>query len=130
MNEKIKAVLGNALHPERVKEWLESQGATDFGDLDFTDAYGVYFVRPDGQAGCIYKIYSFLFDVVALPRWRAKKGEIYHFVTDWGVVIEKLEEGTYPDDIHYEVGNYFRTYEEAKEVCSKFVELLKRGNDE
>lgn len=126
MSEKIKAVRGNSQRSEAVVTWLEEHGAKDAKhQVEGSYEYKMYFVDPNGDALCIDKTFEFLFDVEELPIWRAQENETYYWVSDWGLVLEKIEERTYSDEAHYKVGNYFRTKEEALEVCSKIVELLK-----
>ena len=56
-------------------------------------------------------------------RWRGKDGEKYYFITSSRFNIENdYEYGYSSDDVRYELGNYFRTEEEAE----KFSEYLKQ----
>lgn len=47
-------------------------------------------------------------------RWRAKKGELYHFVNDCGRLDIYDEACRIIDDFRYDTGNYFETKEETK----------------
>lgn len=50
-------------------------------------------------------------------RWRANKGEIYYFIETDGSVHFIYEIGLKYDDAKYEIGNYFKTEEEAKKAA-------------
>ena len=47
-------------------------------------------------------------------RWRAEKGELYHFVNDCGRLDIYDEACRIIDDFRYNTGNYFKTKEETK----------------
>lgn len=50
-------------------------------------------------------------------RWRAKEGERYWCMQTDGEVAEDHEIGTDIDDMRYELGNYFKTEEEAQKAA-------------
>lgn len=50
-------------------------------------------------------------------RWRAKKGELYWYVRSDGGVVYDHEIKIDVDDDHYELGNYFKTEEEAQKAA-------------
>jgi hypothetical protein len=52
-------------------------------------------------------------------RWRAKKNELYWFISSDGIVGSSPEENDPVDKIRYRIGNYFKTREEAKEAIEK-----------
>lgn len=52
-------------------------------------------------------------------RWRAKKNELYWFISSDGIVGSSREENDPVDKIRYRIGNYFKTREEAKEAVEK-----------
>lgn len=52
-------------------------------------------------------------------RWRAKKNELYWFISSDGIVGSSPEENDPVDEIRYRIGNYFKTREEAKEAMEK-----------
>lgn len=49
-------------------------------------------------------------------RWRAESGERYWYVRSDGVVDDDYEDKTDIDDGRYELGNYFKTEEEAQKA--------------
>lgn len=60
-------------------------------------------------------------------RWRAKKREQYWFISSCEVCLDQECEEVY-DDKRYNIGNYFRTKEEAQAMADKFKEMLKGDN--
>lgn len=59
------------------------------------------------------------------PRWIGEYGEEYYYVTDkFGVEVD-VEQRTYLDKYRYGLGNYFKTFEEAKEKADKIISIFK-----
>ena len=56
-------------------------------------------------------------------RWRAKVGEKYFFIDSKGAIKKAEERGCSDDYNRYAFGNYFRTYEQAKEVAKRIKEV-------
>lgn len=63
-------------------------------------------------------------------RWRAKKGEQYWYLNYVCECFEANDDRCFYDDNCYNIGNYFRTKEEAEEMAVKFKQMLKGGEDE
>lgn len=127
MSEKIKAVRGNARYPERVREWLEGQGASEFpagSASKLNEENLLYFVKPDGRVSFIRKEYDYFVDVEELPRWRAKFDEEYWYIDDTIEVRCATEDSSRIHDARYVGRNYFQTEGEAEEYCSKIEKLL------
>lgn len=61
-------------------------------------------------------------------RWRAKKGEQYWYISSCEVCMDRDFRGDYVDKRH-DVGNYFRTEEEAEEMAVKYKAMLKGGSE-
>lgn len=57
-------------------------------------------------------------------RWRAEKGDKYWFISSCEVCMSRDFREDYVDKRH-EVGNYFRTKEEADVMANKFKAMLK-----
>lgn len=128
MSEKIKGIFGSEKRADEVKEWLKNQGAINFKDIyDASSEHSIYYVEQ-GNVKVINERYSVLFDIVELPRWRAKYDERYYYVSDSGHIKEGREKEILSwceDDERYECGNYFKTKEEAKKYTEKFLEIFK-----
>ena len=65
-----------------------------------------------------------------LPRWRAKDGEKYYFVSDCLDVDFNSEDSDEYDDSYYAAGNYFKTEEAAERAAEKIREILKESEAE
>ena len=68
-------------------------------------------------------------------RWRAEKGGIYWFIdTDFsGKVRDLWDQHSHDENVRYNLGNYFKTEEEAqkvKEELDKFWERVRAGEIE
>ena len=58
------------------------------------------------------------------PRFRARFGDKYFYISATGVINEEFESECSFDDDLFEAGNYFETYREA--VDSKFKEVFEK----
>lgn len=65
-----------------------------------------------------------------LPRWRAKDGEKYYFVSDCLDVDFNSEDSDEYDDSYYAAGNYFKTEEAASRAAEKIRKILKESEAE
>lgn len=57
-------------------------------------------------------------------RWRAEKGGYYYYICDSGSCIDdiiKAQEGNIVDNYRYKIGNYFKTFEEAKNCKDNLI---------
>lgn len=63
-------------------------------------------------------------------RWKPKEGDTYYYVDGCTLVEDRTFEGRVFDERHYEVGNCFRTREEAEAMAEKIKKLLKGGRNE
>lgn len=63
-------------------------------------------------------------------RWRAKMDEKYYFIEDALTVTSCYDVYNFVDDGHYEVGNYFKSQEEAEAVAEAFKKILKQQNND
>ena len=65
-----------------------------------------------------------------LPRWRAKEGEKYYFVSDRLDVDFNSENSDKFDDSYYAADNYFKTEEAAERAAEKIRKILKESEAE
>lgn len=65
-----------------------------------------------------------------LPRWRAKEGGKYYFVSDCLNVGFNPESSDKYDDSYYAAGNYFKTEEAASRAAEKIRKILKESEAE
>lgn len=123
MSEKIKAIRGSKERAEEVRQWLIEQGAINMATFTCSYESRLYFVN-EGKVDFIDPNYSFLFDVVELPRWRAKFDEEYWYIDDAMDVRCATEDNSRKHDDRHYCGNYFKTEADAEEYRDKFIELL------
>lgn len=127
MSKKIKGIFGSKERADEVLQWLIAQGAESAsvkmlaGDTCNT----IYYVNKQKQATWVNAIHSELFDIVELPKWRAKYGERFYFINYIGKVDFDIDLRGYADNSAYEIGNYFQTKEEAEKYIEKFHEIFK-----
>lgn len=62
-----------------------------------------------------------------LPRWRAKKGDLYFCVNEMQGIDCHSESKDGIDNSFYTSGNYFRTKEAAEKVAAKIREIFKNS---
>ena len=65
-----------------------------------------------------------------LKRWRAEVDDYYYTIFGENIIVNAKEEKTLTDNILYDLGNYFKTEEEAekvKEELDKFWERVRAG---
>ena len=123
-SEKIKGMIGSKTRADEVLKWLNSQGAKEH-TYKGNDEDSIYFVYQ-GLVKLIDIKYSFLFDIVELPeRWRAKYDEEYYFVSDRGDISGDSDIREALDNDRFDLGNYFKTPEEAGVVAKKVREIFK-----
>ena len=65
-----------------------------------------------------------------LPRWRAKIGEKYYFISDCLDVDFNSEDSDEYDDSYYAADNYFKTEEAAERAAEKIRKILKESEAE
>lgn len=65
-------------------------------------------------------------------RWRAEENELYYYLIVGNPTIVKniADMHLLFDDLRYESGNYFRTYEAAKKVADQIKEMFKNSKAE
>lgn len=63
-------------------------------------------------------------------RWRAKKNESYYFIQTFFNIVRVKEYGWDEDKVNYNLGNYFRTREQAQAAVDAIKKLLIQIHDE
>lgn len=123
MSEKLKGIFGSETRADEVLKWLENQGVKEC-IYNGSSKNTIYYVDK-GIVKAVDKDHSVLFNIVELPRWRAKYEEHYYYVSDWGVVRKSKDQCWGEDNVRYECGNYFKTREEAEKYAEKIREIFK-----
>lgn len=63
-------------------------------------------------------------------RWRMEKGKRYYFINSSLEVNESIDRYSQTDDDRFNVGNYFRTEEQAEQVSKLLEETLTKFHEE
>lgn len=63
-------------------------------------------------------------------RWRAKKGEEYHFMNTDLTTVKSTELGDDVDTNRYDALNYFHTEEQTSEAAKRVKETLRKYHEE
>lgn len=61
---------------------------------------------------------------IKLQKWKPNYEEIYYFIASNGIIVKTVWYNT--QDLRYEFGNCFRTYEDAEIARDKIKELLNK----
>lgn len=126
MSEKLKGIFGSETRADEVLKWLKNQGADAIPNIEnFKDSEVIFYVNKDKKIKKLHITCAELFDIVELPRWRAKYEEHYYYVSDWGVVRKSKDQCWGEDNERYECGNYFKTKEEAEKYAEKIREIFR-----
>lgn len=65
-----------------------------------------------------------------MPKWRAIEEDFYYYLNSFADVIKTSETNDMPDNVRYNLGNYFRTKEAAKKVADEIKEIFKNSKAE
>ena len=65
-----------------------------------------------------------LLEEIPVPKWRAREGFSYYFITSEGSITHKTDEFAQIDNSRYNLGNYFETFKDAKEAEKKIRSIL------
>lgn len=122
--KKIKGIIGSVTRANEVLEWLKSQGDVDRSMCDGSSEEVIYYV-DNNEIKTINKRHSILLDLVKLPRWRAEYDEKYYFVSERGEACCSSDIREALDNGRFNLGNYFKTREEAEAVAKKIREIFK-----
>ena len=123
--------------PNRGAEVIKA--LTDLGGVNSwsyagTDEKSLYYINPRGNIEYIYD-YEFLpecllvkefYKEIKLPRWKPKYKERYYCINWRGAVVDDIWHDTQDEEICYEFGNCFKTYDEAKAASYKVQEILNK----
>ena len=118
-----------ALHGQRLQTVVSEEGwgytynyhpATDAEKRRLFDALAKQGKRWNAEKKCIED----------LPRWRAKFGFAYYYVSSICTIEETTELGVDVDLNFHKKGNYFRTREAAEKVASQIRDIFKNSKAE
>lgn len=137
MEDKQKVYIkGNAERGDEVIKLLKDLGGRDSYSLydDGTNENIYYFIGPDGEICGVSKeehtLYSFIkefYKEIKLERWKPKNEDCYYYLDDRLRIIKSIVNCWYGEDAdnsRYELGNCFKTPEEAEVASNKIKEVL------
>ena len=131
-NQKVY-IRGNIKRGMEVIKLLEDLGGSNTSSLHGTRDEAYYFIKPNGVidntsiiGGALRPFIKEFYKEVKLPRWKPKYKEHYYCINWEGAVVETTWYDTQDEEICYEFGNCFKTYEEAKEASRKIKEMLNK----
>lgn len=134
----------NAITVKKIKEDFESNDLLEWitigGNYVCNDKIFINRVYPNipfiarNETTFIFKdIVDKINEKYGIPyRWRAEKNDEYFFINDYGIVLSLEETYSNEDNYNYELGNYFKTDEEARKVVNskewqEFWEKVRNG---
>ena len=90
-------------------------------EVDFLEYYEKSIPKfiENKYIGDLKRVIDLVNDLYGIPkRWRAKKNDEYFFINNYGIVLNLEETYSNEDNYNYELGNYFKTDEEAGKVVN------------
>ena len=124
-------IRGDANRSREVIKTLEDLGGINYNNLNgsYEDLY--YYISPLGRienvANYEHVLLSFIkefYKEIKLPRWKPKYKEHFYYFTSTGLISQGIWDNSPINDLYYEFGNCFKTFEEAKEASRKIEEML------
>ena len=107
----------DAINRERYRLNLESVSVDEEYFVDITNLkISVYSKKVFEE---IKKMIDLINEKYGIPkRWRAEENEEYFYINNYGIVLNLEETYSNEDNCNYELGNYFKTDEEAIKVVN------------
>ena len=117
LKDESRLVCGNSIEPYNNAEYIRP--ATEAEKKLLIDKLAEVNKRWNAEKKCLEDV-----------RWRAKKGELYRWVSADGYVKESTDEHGECDNCYYKSGNYFKTEEAAEKVAEQIREIFKNSKAE
>ena len=133
MEDKQKVYIkGDSKRGNEVIKFLENLGGYNCYSLNGHNSNNYYYIAPDGTindttypASSIFSFDKEFYKEIKLPKWKPEYEGGYYFINDRGKITPTMWENTNSDDLRYQLGNCFRTPQEAETARDKIKELLK-----
>ena len=134
MEEKKKVFIrGNSERGGEVIKYLEDLDGKNSNNLKGDGEFSYYFINPNGviistaiSGGYLLPFIKEFYKEVKLPRWKPKYKERYYRINWMGAIVDDIWHDTQDEEICYEFGNCFETYDKAKEASYKVQEILNK----
>ena len=133
MKEEQKVYIkGSALRGDEIILFLEDLGGCNSNSLDGRNIDTYYFINLKGIISKISPDDAVIFDYIkeiykeiSIPRWKPKFKEYYYHISILGKVLRNYPwYGSDDDNLSYEFGNCFNTYDKAIAARDKIKEIL------
>ena len=122
---------GNLDRGDEVIKTLEDLGGSNPNHYYGNDNTGYYYINPNGEiayasteGSTAYPFLREFYREIKLQKWKPNYEEIYYFIASNGIIVKTVWYNT--QDLRYEFGNCFRTYEDAEIARDKIKELLNK----
>lgn len=127
-------IKGDVEKGEEIIKILTDLGGYNTHHYHGNNKYAYYFISPKGVIDTGYPsdgdgVFSYVkefYREFKLPRWKPEYEGSYYFINDRGKITPNMWENTNSDDLRYELGNCFRTPQEAETARDKIKEFLKK----
>ena len=132
-DEQRVYIKGNAEKGNEIIKLLEDLGGRNSNCMDGKNTNSYYFINPNGviistagSGGYLLPFIKEFYKEAKLPRWKPKYKERYYRINWRGAVVDDIWHDTQDEEICYEFGNCFETYDKAKEASYKVQEILNK----
>ena len=126
-------IKGDLKRGDEVIKYLENLGGRNFHSINGKNVNAYYFINPNGIIVNSYlsgsEVFSYVKDFykeIELPKWKPNYYDDYFYVSDTGKILKASWHGGYTDILRYDLGNCFKTIEEAEEARGHIKEILKK----
>lgn len=131
MKEKQKIYIkGDSERGDEVIKALTDLGGKNINDFAGNHSDTYYFINPNGYIAIstptLLPYIKEFYKEIKLPRWKPKYKERYYRINWRGAVVDDIWHDTQDEEICYEFGNCFKTYDEAKAASYKIQEILNK----
>ena len=129
-DEQRVYIKGNPKRGAEIIKTLTDLGGKNTYRYNGEDDNIYYYIAPNGVIKVVastYEVFPFIeefYKEVKLPKWKPRYKEHYYRINWQGAIVDDIWHDTQDEEICYEFGNCFKTYEEAKEASRKIEEML------
>lgn len=134
MKDEQKIYLrGDSERGDEVIKILEGLGGNNTFSYKGKNKDAYYFINPKGEidsetpfSGKVFPYVKEFYKEIKLPRWKPKYKERYYRINWRGAIVDDIWHDTQDEEICYEFGNCFETYDKAKAASYKIQEILNK----
>lgn len=135
MKDKQKVYIkGNIERGDEVIKYLEDLGGRNSHSINGKNVNAYYFINPRGvitncppdDNGGIFSYIKEFYKKIELPKWKPEYRDYYYYFTSNGCIQQDIWDNTAINDLYYEFGNCFKTFEEAELARDNIKEILNK----